>query len=242
MQTETLNNWTVATDEESQWLVTLGDLWTAHTMTGWQFVKELRRGIDRFGKRRDKTELYELVANQTGLATKTLMNYVSLARNENSPLAEELGLDIAHADAVRTLVYDEAEALLMQAAEQSLSADAVKAIIRERRQANTAAPDLIPDVGNERQAKTNFVSPYDDEPPFADKSSILYDDDYSAEANAYAGSANGYDWADDDDGMTYTIDEMYSLLQRAVNRLKDVDDGTQRTTVEWLRQIARHTY
>ena len=241
MQTETLNNWTVATDEESQWLVTLGDLWTAHTMTGWQFVKELRRGIDRFGKRRDKTELYELVANQTGLATKTLMNYVSLARNENSPLAEELGLDIAHADAVRTLVYDEAEALLMQAAEQSLSADAVKAIIRERRQANTAAPDLIPDVGNERQAKTNFVSPYDDEPPFADKSSILYDDDdYSAEANAYASSANGYDWADDDDVLLLGRNDARDLIERAWRRLPA--DDTQRSIREWLMLLENNAY
>ena len=241
MQTETLNNWTVATDEESQWLVTLGDLWTAHTMTGWQFVKELRRGIDNFGKRRDKTELYELVANQTGLATKTLMNYVSLARNENSPLAEELGLDIAHADAVRTLVYDEAEALLMQAAEQSLSADAVKAIIRERRQANTAAPGNIPDAGNERQARSTFVSPYpDDEPPFTDKSSILYDDDYSAEASAYAGNANGYDWADDDDVLLLGRNDARDLIERAWRRLPA--DDTQRSIREWLMLLENNAY
>ena len=241
MQTETLE-WTVATDEESQWLVSLGELWQARTQAGWQFVKELRGGIDQFSRRRDKAELYELVANQTGLATKTLMNYVSLARNENSARAEELGLDIAHADVVRSLMPDEAEALLLQAAEQSLSADAVKAIIRERRQATVANPSIIPDAGNERQPRSNFVSPYaDDEPPFAQPHSVLYqDDDYSAEASAYAGNARGYDWADDDDVLLLGRNDARDLIERAWRRLPA--DDTQRSIREWLMLLENNAY
>lgn len=242
MQTETLNNWTVATDDESQWLVTLGELWQARTQAGWQFCRTLRDGVDKFSRRRDKTELYELVANQTGLAVKTLMNLVSIARNENSELAEDLGLDIAHADAVRALFFDEAQALLTQAAEQSLSADAVKAIIRERRQQNTAQPQrtFVPDAGNEPEAR-HYVSAEPDDVPFSNGRNVLYDD-VDARAEHYAGSSSGYDWQDEDDAMTYTIDEVYSLIQRAVNRLKDVDANSQRTVGEWLGFIGRQCY
>ena len=234
MQNETQTiTWTVATDEESQWLVRLGDLWTARTQAGWQFVKELQTGIDSYSKRRDKSELYELAANQTGLSTKTLMNYVSLARNENSALAEDLGLDIAHADVVRSLFFDEAQALLLQAAEQSLSADALKAIIRERRQAATAAPGtVIPDAGNVAT---------DEDPPFANRGSVLYqDDEYDELADSFAGDVCAYDYSDDD--YTYSIDEMHGLVQRSINRLRDVDNGDQRTLNEWLKQIAAQAY
>ncbi|HSG61636.1 MAG TPA: hypothetical protein VLA24_09405 [Pseudomonadales bacterium] len=240
-QTETQSiEWTVSTDEESRWLVTLGELWQARTQTGWQFVTELRDGIDKFSKRRDRAQLYELVANQTGLAIKTLMNYVSLSRNPNSAMARELGLDIAHAEAVLGLEYDEAQALLTQAAETSLSANAIGAIVRESRQARTASP--VPAVGNE----TNQRSINDDmhDVPFdTSKPNVLYDDDYDTEADNLAGSATAYDYGDDEDGYTYTGPEMLSLIQRATNRLRDTPMwDEQRTVNEWLAMLARHTY
>lgn len=243
MQTEALNNWTVATDDESQWLVTLGELWQARTQAGWQFCRTLRDGVDKFSKRRDKAELYELVANQTGLSTKTLMNLVSIARNENSELAEELGLDIAHADAVRSLFYDEAQALLTQAAEQSLTADAVKAIIRERRQATTSnagtSSPSIPDAGNEPEAR-HYVSAEPDDVPFAGGSNVLYDD-VDARAEHYAGSSSGYDWQDeDDDTLLLSRNEARDVIEAAWRRLPQ--DDTQRSVREWLMLLERNAY
>ena len=233
-ETQTDTVWAVATDDESQWLVTLGDLWQARTQAGWQFVKELQAGIDAHGKRRDKSELYELAANQTGLSVKTLMNYASLARNPNSALAEDLGLDIAHADIVRGLDYDEAAALLTQAAEQSLSSAALGAVIRESRIANVTAPNL-PDAGNENNLHD---VPFDHTKP-----NVLYEEaDYSADAIAYAGDVDGYEFDAETDSYTYTLDEVTALIQRATHRLRDVDHGQQRTVNEWLRAIENHTY
>lgn len=237
----------VATDEESQWLVTLGELWTVHTNTGWQFVTELQNGIDKFSKRRNRTELYELVANQTNIGVKRLMNLVSMSRNENSQIAKDLGLGIAYAEMVLGLDYHEAEALLLQAAEQALSASALGALIREKRQATTAKTNTttqdLPDAGNERR----YISadPDDDsEPPFANKSSILYEqgDDYSAEASAYAGSASGYDWTDDEDDMVLSLNEARDAINRAMQRLSLLDDGTQRTLGEWCSFVLRNAY
>ena len=242
MERETQSiEWAVATDDISQWLLTLGQLWQARTQTGWQFVKELQTGIDTFSKRRDRAQLYELVANHTNLAVKTLMNYVSLSRNPNSTIACDLGLDIAHAEAVLGLEYNEAQALLTQAAETSLSATAIGAMIRESRQARTASP--VPDAGNETDQRSINDGMHD--VPF-DRSepNVLYDDDYSEDASVSAGSGSGYDWdpADTDD-YTYTGDEFLAEFTRSTNRLRGQEFWSeQRTLREWLQLIERNTY
>lgn len=62
-------------------------------------------------------------AEQLNRSPKTLANYVAVARNPISHQAEELGLAVAHAQAVIGLPDDAAIALLTTAAEQGLGDD-----------------------------------------------------------------------------------------------------------------------
>lgn len=229
--------WTVATNDESQWLVTLESLWTQHTTAGWQFVVTLRDGIDELGSKTDKGTLYDLVANQCNVSAKRLQNLTSMARRASSMVAMELGLEIAHAEYVLGLTDTEAIAILNDAAEQRWTPAMVSAEVRNRRIQTTAAPHQdLPVVGNERHT--------DDEPPFARTANNPLYDEYDTESDQLAGSsAAAHDFGDDEDGYTYTGAEFMALMQRATNRLRDTEMWQeQRTVNEWLAMVARHTY
>jgi len=227
--------WKVATDEESQWIVELGEMWEARTQLGWNFVRKLQAGIDAFGKRRDKSELYDLVSNQTGQSVKTLMNLASLARNPNSALAEELGLDYTHADSVRSLDYEEAASLLTRAAEQSLTVASLGAIIRESRHANSVAPNL-PANGNEQDQRPINDDMHDDVPFGNAPRNVLYeDDDYTEEGEAFAAASENYTQS----GYMLTGSEYAQKLIDAgdrLRRLSELQDGwqAQRTLRDWV--------
>lgn len=239
-ETQTSPVWTVATDEESQWIVRLGKLWGTSVTKGWEFVDELRAGIDEHSKRRSKSELYDAVYNETGIGTKRLQNLVSMSRNPNSQIARDMNLEFAYAEAVLGLPDDHAERLLLEAAEQGLSATAIGARIREERQRNTAAAN-VPDAGNQRSINDDVVGA--DDVPFEHKgSSILYEeaDDYSAEAEAYAGDADGYEY--EPDNLELTLNEAREMVDAAWQRLARVDVGHPYTLAEWLRMVGVHAY
>lgn len=224
-ETQTTPVWTVATDEESQWIVRLGKLWGTSVTKGWEFVDELRAGIDEHSKRRSKSELYDAVYNETGIGTKRLQNLVSMSRNPNSQIARDMNLEFAYAEAVLGLDHEEAHSYLLQAAEQSLPATAIGAIIRESRQRNTATAN-VPDAGNQRSINDDVVGA--DGVPFEHKgSSVLYEEaDYTAEA----------------DDLELTLNEARAMVDAAWQRLARVDVGHQYTLAEWLRMVGVNAY
>lgn len=238
-QTKTTTQFVVHFTNENDWLIALGNSYQNYRHAGWEFVTTLQIGIDQFGA--NKAELYQRAADATELTVKTLQNYVSMARKRSSEIAASYGLEIGHAVAVLGLEDAHADAVLLQAAEERLSVDSVKAIVREYKQ----GADL-PVVGNERAAVV--VAPnHDDEPPFSNRNSVLYaDDDTDAKAEHLAGSASAYNYTDDDesDQYTYTGAEFHSLLQRATHRLRDNAAlwEEQRTINEWLSLVATQAY
>lgn len=219
---------TVYTDE-SEWLTDLDNAYTLHARSGWHFADVLHRGISQLQKRHDKTDLYQLAHEQTRVSIKRMQNLVSMMNKPYAAQAQELGLEIAHVEAVLGVSDDEAEALLLDAAEQSLSASAIGGIIRERRMASVAAPTtFVPDDGNDSAAT-------DDDPPFANpQRNVLYDDT----------APTAYTDDDDTESYTYTGAEFHSLLQRATNRLRDNAAlwEEQRTLHEWLSLVATQAY
>lgn len=233
---ETATNYT----DEATWIADVGNAYELYQSSGWNLVNVLAKGISDLRSRTDKSVLYQRVHEQyPSLSVKRMQNLVSLARKPYTKQAQELGLEIAHVEAVLGLPDEEAEALLLDAAEQSLSASAIGGIIRERRLATVAAPNaVVPDGGNDSAAT-------DDEPPFANPRSVLYDDT-DAKAERLAGSASAYNYTDDDesDQYTYTGAEFHGLLQRAVNRLRDNAAvwEEQRTINEWLSLVATQSY
>jgi len=213
-ETKTTTQFVVHFTNETEWLVALGNSYQNYRHAGWEFVTTLQTGIDQFGA--NKADLYQRAADATELTVKTLQNYVSMARKRSSRVAASHGLEIGHAVAVLGLDDAHADAVLIQAAEERLSVDSVKAIVREYKQGAA-----IPDDGNE----------YDD-PPFANPRSVLY----ATDAPSYTD--------DDTEGYTYTGPEFHSLLQRATNRLRDNAAlwEEQRTLGEWLSLVATQTY
>lgn len=224
--------------DESAWLTDLDNAYTLHAKSGWHFADVLHRGISQLQKRRDKTDLYQLAHDQTRVSIKRMQNLVSMMHKPYAKQAQDLGLEIAHVEAVLGLDDDEAEAMLLDAAEQSITANAIGGILRERRLGAVAAPNaFVPAIGNISEGT-------DDEPPFSNPRSVLYDDT-DAKAERLAGSASAYNYSDDDtDSYTYTGAEFYSVLQRATNRLRDNSAvwEEQRTINEWLSLVATQTY
>lgn len=217
--------------DESEWLTDLDNAYTLHARSGWHFADVLHRGISQLQKRRDKTDLYQLAHEQTRVSVKRMQNLVSMMNKPYAAQAQELNLEIAHVEAVLGVSDDEAEAILLDAAEQSLSANAIGGILRERRLGTVAAPNtFVPAVGNQ-SADTD-----DDDPPFAHtQRNVLYDDAAPA-ARTYTD--------DDTDSYTYTGAEFHSLLQRATHRLRDNAAlwEEQRTINEWLSLVATQAY
>lgn len=247
-------------DDVSAWLTELGSSYHNYQHSGWQFVTTLQAGIDQFGA--NKAELYEAAADQTDLSTKTLQNYVSMARKPSSKFAASNGLEIGHAVAVLGVEDLHAVPLLRHTKVQRLSVESLRAVIRGYHTGKVSfAPDFdghlvvtdiaqtvtVPDDGNQRINAVVAPNHADDEPPFSNPRSVLYDDsDTDAKAERLAGSASAYDFTGDDesDAYTYTGPEFHSLLQRATNRLRDnaVLWEEQRTMGEWLSLVATQSY
>ena len=226
------------------WVADVDEAFQLHQKSGWNWANVAKRGFDSLSKRYDKTALYDHLQTQNPRMTrKRMQNIMSMMNKPYCKLAQDLELDIAHVEAVLGVSDDEAESLLLDAAEQSLSASAIGGIIRERKQ----AMQPVPVVGNERVSAV--VAPNhatDDDPPFArTQGNVLYDD-LDATAERLAGSSAAYNYTDDDesDQYTYTGAEFHSLLQRATNRLRDnaVLWEEQRTMGEWLSLVATQTY
>lgn len=231
--------------DEATWIADVGNAYELYQSSGWNLVNVLAKGVNDLRSRADKSTLYQRVHEQyPNLSVKRMQNLVSLARKPYAKQAQDLGLEIAHVEAVLGLPDDEAEALLLDAAEQSLSANAIGGIIRERRLATVAAPAaFVPAVGND--------SATDDEPPFANRNSVLYADNTDAKADALAGDADSYDYTPegsaDIDSYQFSGYEFGDLLERGALKLRkyaaqDEQWHRQRTLQEWLRIVDRLLY
>lgn len=225
--------------DESAWLTDLDNAYTLHAKSGWHFADVLHRGVSQLQKRRDKTDLYQLAHDQTRVSIKRMQNLVSMMNKPYAKQAQDLGLEIAHVEAVLGLDDDEAEAMLLDAAEQSITANAIGGILRERRLGKIAD---VPAVGNE-----------DDEPPFTRaKGNVLYEsDDLDAKADALADSVSAYDFTDDTgtdiDDMLLNGNEFAGMLQRAAHKLVDKakrDEfwNQQRSVEAWYRLAEQLIY
>lgn len=229
------------------WVADVDEAFQLHQKSGWNWANVAKRGFDSLSKRHDKTALYDHLQTQNPRMTrKRMQNVISLMNKPYCKLAQDLELDIAHVEAVLGLPDDEAEALLLEAAEQSLSATAIGGIIRERRLASVAAPNtFVPAVGNDSAAT-------DDEPPFARKQgNVLYEaDDLDAKADALAGDADSYTYSNDDndiDSYQFSGYEFSDLLERGALKLRkyaatDEQWHRQRTLQEWLKIVDRLLY
>jgi hypothetical protein len=260
MNTETkapTTTFVVHFDDVSAWLTELGSSYHNYQHSGWQFVTTLQAGIDQFGS--NKAELYEAAADQTDLSTKTLQNYVSMARKPSSKFAASNGLEIGHAVAVLGVEDLHAVPLLRHAKVQRLSVESLRAVVRDYHAGKVSfKPDFdghlivtdiapavtVPDDGNRTAAVTAPNHATDDDPPFArTQGNVLYEsDDLDAKAERLAGSSAAYDFSDDEDTLLLTINEARDAINRAMQRLSRVDDGTQRALNEWLRLVAQQTY
>lgn len=219
----------------STWLADMETDYAAYQESGWRWVETIYNGIERSCETRaQKSAWYQAAQEQNPkMKIKRMQNLVSMRRKPYAKTAQELGLEIAHVEAVLGLPDDAAEAMLIEAAEQGLHATAVGARIREERQRNVKSVDL-PDAGNEDNNMHDV--------PFSHNgSNVLYEqgDDYSAEANAYAGSHDGYDWSDDDELML-NRNEARDMIEAAWRRLPADDE--QRTLGEWLSLLLRNAY
>lgn len=234
--------------ETSDWLVDLGSALDLYQRSGWNFVAVLAKGIDDLSRRKEKTALYaDAHAQYPKLSIKRMKNLVSLSHKPYCKLAKDLELEIAHVEAVLGLSDDEAEAILLEAAENGLSANAIGATLRKKRQANVAYPDS-PDNGNQRSINDDVLA--DNDVPFdTSKPNVLYEnaDDYSDEADAYAGDPANYEYIDESDSYTYTGEEFAQRMIDGANRLRrlaELQDGwqRQRTQREWIMKIDELIY
>lgn len=106
-------------DTVSDWLNSLDESYGRAKSAGWDFIITLRGGIDQFGRTdHRKAELYEVAANQIGVSSRTLQNYVSMSRSAVAKIAMDLDLDFSHANAAMGLNEEVARDLLTTAAEQ----------------------------------------------------------------------------------------------------------------------------
>jgi hypothetical protein len=110
-----------------QGLIDLENTYKREVSAGWEFIRKLVAYVEAFGQ-----DYYYEVADHMGLSPKTLRDYASIARNPISHYAEGLGLTRTHAQAVLGLVTEEAKALLLQSAEEGLSADWLRYEVRQR--------------------------------------------------------------------------------------------------------------
>lgn len=162
--------------------------------SGWRFILKLRDAVDQFSRLDPRRmEIYERVAQNINRSVKTLQNKVSVVRKPYSQLAYDNGLEFDHLLAVYHLPDEEAEALLVEAYENSLDASELGYIAKKH---STSIPENRNDTPT-ADAVDRMLS--DDEP--LSRNSIQYqsggpvrDDDYDQQAEAYAEDGNGYDW------------------------------------------------
>lgn len=121
-----------------QGLIDLETTYKRELAMGWAFIRKLALFVDTWGS----PYIYQ-VADHLGRAPKTLQNYISIARSPISHYAESLGLSRADAGAVVGLPEEEAKALLLQAAEEGLADDWLRAQARAKK-------DPLPPAGKEQ--------------------------------------------------------------------------------------------
>lgn len=109
----------------SLWLDDLSKLWTQRVATGWAFAHWLRAGIDTFSARQEVGELYQAASEASGLAVKTLQNYVSIARKFPVERIPE-GVDIGHANALLGLSEDAADYWLHKVTAEGMSVERLR--------------------------------------------------------------------------------------------------------------------
>lgn len=156
----------------SDWLTRLTNEFETAKHTYWQFIFDLRDGIDQFGRTdHGKMHLYELAAGQLGLSVKTVQNYVSAARSPLSATACDLGLEVWHLMAVLGLDIEVGHDLLSTAAEQGLTPSRTGQLAWVHK-------NPIPNTGNTQNGAHPTIeiaqpvmhqNGYDDAPPFANE-------------------------------------------------------------------------
>lgn len=155
-------------DVKAEWLSQIMNAYGRYCRAGWEFIFLLRDGIDALPRNeQERYSLYEDTFHLTGLSIKTQQNYVSAARKPYAMLAQELGLEIGHLDAVLGLEDQIAEDVLKLAAENFLTI----AQTRKEAWARKAAPDIGKQLAD---AADDYLSG-DDEPPYNDNA--MYTDE-----------------------------------------------------------------
>ena len=272
MQTETLNNWTVATDGQpateklSDFLANCGNIdsvsWKAApdmTYEEWEKIGQrfqqingsinwwlgdwLNEGERRYG------ETYSQAVELTGHKIDHLIKCKQVAGSVKSWTRVQL-LSWTHHRYIAHLPESEQAMWLNHAADHGLSSRDLKKALElanaQKKPAEKTELNWVDDTPQDPPLpdslqQSNVATEGTDEPPFANRNSVLYDDDYSAEASAYAGSSTGYDWSDDDDEpLLVSRNQARDLLERAWRRLPS--DGEQRSIREWLMLLENNAY
>lgn len=111
----------------SDWLTKLDGSYSKAKRAGWEFLHILRNGVDQFGRTdHAKADLYQLAAQQIGIAPTTLQDYASTMRKPSTATAIGLDLEMGHAVAVLGLDDEVAISVLTDAAENGLSVQATR--------------------------------------------------------------------------------------------------------------------
>lgn len=150
----------------STWITALDTQYKRYKRAGWEFIFLLRDGINALADtEHERMTLYQDASNQIGLAVHTLQNYVSSARKPCANLAQELGLEIGHLDAVAGLDNEMAEDALKHAGENLWTITQLRGHVFAVKQPITP----IPDIGNQTPTADHAdrILAHDD-PPYAD--------------------------------------------------------------------------
>ena len=162
----------------------------------WDFVMTLATGIDQFGRTDPKRdELYDLAAQQTGLAVTTLRTYVSAARSPVASLAIEKDLSFQHARAVLGLSEDVADSLLSDAVANGWSAERLSQKAWVKRNGPPSQRTL---TGNNPPPAANGIAPCN---------GYRATDDIDDRAECLAASPAAYDHSDNVPFSHGTVDD-----------------------------------
>lgn len=197
----------------SSWLTHIGTYYNVHIQSGWEFVDSLRLGIEQFGgqNRAAVSELYDLASQHVGLAVRTLQNYVSISRSF-PPGRRQPELGINHYIALQGLPEGQQDEMAHLAVANGLSVEALRHEVRKTRpgyvtdDSNQHGRTLSPpsayaprndyhatdDIDDRAEYLAASPDAYDDEPPFANPHSPLYDDPNSHDG--YVWDAQGERW------------------------------------------------
>lgn len=126
------------------------DTWRQLDAAGWLFVQKLHQAKQQYGD-----AILEDIAEQAHRKVKTLRNLVSLWNSPVRELAQDLELSTSHVNLVTRFDEEQAADYLQMAAEKALTPTELRHVI-------------------EQQSASVYPADRNDEPPFAQRDSVLY--------------------------------------------------------------------